>query len=87
MGSLIIRNLPDKVVEGFKARAKAKGKSTEQYARDIITREAEMTTEEVWAAIDAIRASSKRVSGQQIVDEIRWDRDHNLGRSYPGIDE
>jgi hypothetical protein len=37
--------------------------------------------------MDAIRASSKPISGQQIIDEIRWDRDHNLGKSYPGFDD
>ena len=87
MGSMVIRNIPDEIVERFKARAKANGQSAEQLARDVITREAGMTSEEAWAAIDAIRERSGQVSGQQIIDQIRWDRDHNLGRSYPGIDE
>jgi plasmid stability protein len=87
MASMVIRNIPDDVFERFKARAKAKDKSAEQMAREVITKEAGMTREEAWAEIDAIRARSKPVSGQEMIDQIRWDRDHNLGKTYPGIDE
>lgn len=78
MGSMVIRNLPDDVVESFKARAKAKGQSAEQLARDVITREAGMTRDEAWAAIDAIRARSKPVdleTALRIMNEAREERD------------
>jgi plasmid stability protein len=78
MASMVIRNIPDSVVESFKARAKANGLSTEQLARDVITREAGMTKEEAWAAIDAIRAKSKPVDLQtalRIMEESRLDWD------------
>lgn len=78
MGSMVIRNIPEDVVESFKARAKAKGQSAEQLARDVITREAGMTRDEAWAAIDAIRARSKPVdleTALRIMTEAREERD------------
>ncbi|RJG45412.1 MULTISPECIES: hypothetical protein [unclassified Mesorhizobium] len=78
MGSMVIRNIPDDVVESFKARAKANGLSAEQLARDVITREAGMTREEAWATIDSIRAKSKPVdlnTALKIMEEARLDRD------------
>ncbi|MDI6026186.1 hypothetical protein QBK99_08295 [Corticibacterium sp. UT-5YL-CI-8] len=83
MASMIIRNLPDDVLDRFKARAKAKGVSTEQLAREVISEKAGMTREEAWAEIDAIRAKSKPASGQELIDSIRWDRDNDLGRAWP----
>lgn len=88
MGSMIIRNIPDDVVESFKARAKAKGQSAEQLAREVITSAAGMTREEAWAAIDAIRAKSKPVdleTALRIMEEAREERD---ARPYiPGLDD
>lgn len=87
MASMVIRNIPDEAFERFKKRAKAQGKSAEQMAREAIIEAGEISREEAWVAIDEIRAQSKPISGQEVVDRIRWDRDHNLGRSYPGIEE
>jgi plasmid stability protein len=78
MGSMVIRNIPDDVLESFKARARAEGKSAEQMARDVIAREAGMTPQEAWATIDAIRADSKPVdleTALRIMEEVRADRD------------
>lgn len=78
MGSMVIRNIPDDVLESFKARAKAKGKSAEQMARDVIAREAGMTSQEAWATIDAIREGSKPVdleTALRIMEEARAERD------------
>ena len=49
MGSMVIRNIPDDVLRRLKERAAEAGKSTEQMAREAITREAGMTREEAWA--------------------------------------
>jgi plasmid stability protein len=88
MASMVIRNIPDEVIERFKARAKTKGQSAEQLARDVLTREAGMTREEAWAEIDAIRARSKPVdlaTTLRIMDEVRAERD---ARPYlPGFDD
>ena len=46
MGSMVIRNIPDDVLRRLKERAAEAGKSTEQMAREAITREARMSREE-----------------------------------------
>jgi plasmid stability protein len=61
MASMLIRNLPDDVLERFKARASADGKSAEQLAREAITEKARPPREEIIRQIDAIRARSKDV--------------------------
>ena len=79
MASMVIRNIPDDVFERFKARAKAKDKSAEQMAREVITKEAGMTREEAWAVMDEIRASSKPIdmeTWQRLWDEARDERDN-----------
>ena len=86
MGSMVIRNIPDDVLERFKARAKAKHKSAEQMARDVITKEAGMTREEAWAAMDEIRSRSKPVdleTALHIMEEARRERDE--GPFVPGL--
>ena len=88
MASMVIRNIPDEVIERFKARAKAQGQSAEQMARDVLTREAGMTREEAWVEIDAIRARSKPVdlkTALRIMEEARAERD---ARPYlPDVDD
>jgi plasmid stability protein len=88
MGSMVIRNIPDDVLERFKARAKAKDKSAEQMAREVITKEAGMTKEEAWAEIDRIRARSKPVdleTALRIMEEAREERDARP--HIPGLDD
>lgn len=81
MGSMVIRNIPEDVLRRLKDRAKAEGKSAEQLAREALSEKATPSREAVLRRIDAIRAASKRSSGQAIIDEIREDRDHDLGRA------
>jgi plasmid stability protein len=88
MGSIVVRNIPDVVLERFKARAKAKGQSAEQMAREVITSAAGITREEAWAMADAIRARSKPVdleTTRRLMEEAREERD---ARPYvPGLDD
>jgi len=37
--------------------------------------------------IDAIRARSKQTSGREINESIRHDRDHDLGREIPSVND
>jgi plasmid stability protein len=87
MGSMVIRNIPDDVLARLKEKARIAGKSAEQFAREALAEKAKPSREELIREIDAIRASTVPTSGKEINDEIRWDRDHNLGRSFPGLDE
>ena len=61
MGSMLIRNIPDDVLERFRQRAKADGKSAEQLARETIAEKAMPDRAELIRQIDAIRASTKPV--------------------------
>ena len=87
MGSIVIRNIPDDVLTRLKERARTEGKSTEQFVREALAEKAKPSREQIIREIDAIRASTVPTSGKEINDEIRWDRDHNLGRNFPGLDE
>ena len=87
MASMVVRNIPDDVLQRFKERARADGKSAEQLAREAIAEKAKPSREEIVRRIDAIRARSKRTSGQEIIDSIRRDREQNLGRLVPGLDD
>jgi plasmid stability protein len=87
MGSMVIRNIPDDVLARLKEQARIEGKSAEQFAREALAEKAKPSREQIIREIDAIRASTVPTSGKEINDEIRWDRDHNLGRSFPGLDE
>jgi len=87
MASMVIRNIPDDVLDRLKEKARVAGKSTEQIAREALAEKAKPSREELLQEIDAIRASTKPTSGKEINDEIRRDRDHNLGRNFPGFDE
>ena len=87
MASMVIRNIPDDVLERFKQRAKADGKSAEQLAREVIAEKGMPDRAELIRRIDEIRASSKRVSGFDIIDEIRRDRETSLGKDAPSLDD
>jgi len=87
MGSMVIRNIPDDILRRLKEQAKAEGKSAEQLGREALAEKARPSLEQIVREIDAIRAASKPTSGKVINDEIRSDRDHDLGRRYPGFDE
>jgi plasmid stability protein len=87
MGSMVIRNIPDDVLARLKEKARTEGKSAEQFAREALAEKAKPSREQIIREIDAIRASTVPISGKEMNDEIRRDRDHNLGRSFPGLDE
>ena len=88
MGSMVIRNIPDDVLARLKEKARTEGKSAEQLAREALAEKAKPSREQIirgngrYSSFD--RADR---SGKEMNDEIRRDRDHNLGRSFPGLDE
>ncbi|MFH1793946.1 MAG: hypothetical protein ABIK36_02040 [Pseudomonadota bacterium] len=89
MASMVIRNIPDDVMERFKARAKAAGKSAEQLAREAIVEKGKSSREEAWARIDALRAQTKRIDDVDLVEEIRREREERTNRilgNEPGSD-
>jgi antitoxin FitA len=87
MGQMIVRKLDDDVIERIKKKARLEGTSAEQVAREALTHAFTPSRDELIARMEAIRAASKPVSGQDIIDEIRRDRDNNLGRPIIGLDD
>jgi plasmid stability protein len=79
MGQVIVRNLDDEVIEQHRARAKMRGVSLEQELRDVLSRAAKPTKEELLAEMDRIRAMTpKPPPGVEPVEGwvlIREDRD------------
>ncbi len=83
MGQMVIRNIPDDVLERFKAQARAEGKSAEQFARDAIAAAAKLSRADRVSAIDSIRARTRTPDPQtveRLLDEARQERDGRSGK-------
>lgn len=88
MASMVIRNIPDDVMDRFKARAKAAGKSTEQLAREAIAEKGDDSRTEAWARIDEIRARTKPVDLETTLRIMQEARDERDARPYVlGLDD
>lgn len=79
MGQIVIRGIPDDVLEAFKARAKSEGLAAETLARQLIIREAQRpsgrTYAEALAHLDRLRAMSPPSLTSSVAD-IRELRDN-----------
>ncbi len=75
MGQVIIRNLPEELIKRLKLKAEIHGHSLEQELRNILGREAGLTTEEKLALIDSVRAMQEKTFAIDSTQMIREDRD------------
>ncbi|MFZ5675803.1 MAG: FitA-like ribbon-helix-helix domain-containing protein [Pseudomonadota bacterium] len=75
MAQVLIRNLPDDVVDRLKERAAGKGRSLEQELREIVVTAAPLSTAERVAIIDRHLKQSKTEVRNDSTDFIREDRD------------
>lgn len=82
MASMVIRNIPDDVMERFKARAKEAGKSTEQLAREAIAEKGGDSRAQAWARIDEIRARTKPADLETTLRIMQEARDERDARPY-----
>jgi antitoxin FitA len=71
MGQVLIRNLPDDLIETYKTKARLKGKSLEQELRDLIETNAPFTPEERVAYSHEILNMNTGRSKPLTKDEIR----------------
>ena len=71
MGQVLIRNIPDDIVETDKTKARLAGTSLEQYLRQLIEAQAPFSVAERLAFTREIRAMSVGVSAPLTKDEIR----------------
>ncbi len=74
MVDILVRNLDDDTARRLKEKAKAKGASVNETAREAIAAYVKPSKAEAWAAVDAIRNKIGKVSGDSTAD-IRADRD------------
>ena len=74
MVDILARNLDDDTARRLKEKAKAKGASVNETAREAIAAYVKPSKAEAWAAVDAIRNKIGKVSGDSTAD-IRADRD------------
>ncbi len=76
MADILIRNLDDDTARRLKEKAKAKGASVNETAREAIKAYVKPSKEGAWAEIDRIRTRIGKVSGNSTAD-IREDRVNN----------
>lgn len=76
MPQVLIRGIPDDVLDRLKARARAKGRSLQAELRELLTDAAGMTTQEARAASSRLRAELHGRKVYAAEDHIRYDRDY-----------
>ncbi|HTT48528.1 MAG TPA: ribbon-helix-helix protein, CopG family [Pseudolabrys sp.] len=74
MVDILVRNVDEETARRLKEKAKAKGASVSETAREALKAAVKPSKEEAWAAADAIRKKIGKVSGDSTKD-IREDRD------------
>ncbi len=75
MGQVIIRNLPEELIQRLKLKAEIHGHSLEQELRNILGREAGLTPAEKVALSGSIRGMQKKPLLTDSTDIIRQYRD------------
>ncbi len=71
MGQILVRNLPDGVIETLKTKAELSGRSLEQTVRDIIVENAPLTSEECLKLTDYFMSRFPEPLRPLTKDEIR----------------
>ncbi|MDP2299056.1 MAG: ribbon-helix-helix protein, CopG family [Pseudolabrys sp.] len=76
MADILIRNIDDDTARRLKEKAKAKGASVTETAREALKAYVKPSKEEAWAELDAFRKRIGKISGDSTAD-IREDRDND----------
>jgi plasmid stability protein len=74
MGQILIRNLDDAVLDALRGRARQKGSSLEEEARQALAASVGLSREEALRRIDEVRARIGRLEGPTSLDILRQDR-------------
>jgi hypothetical protein len=75
MAQVLIRNVPDAVIEAHRARAKAHGRSLEQELRNVIEKAAPYTPEERLAVAEWFQSQTPPGPRSDPVALVREDRE------------
>jgi plasmid stability protein len=76
MVDILVRNVDEDTARRLKEKAKAKGASVSDTAREMIKAGLKPSTDEAWAALDAFRKKIGPIKGDSVAD-IREDRDND----------
>jgi plasmid stability protein len=76
MVDILVRNVDDDTARRLKEKAKAKGASVSDTAREMIKAGLKPSKEEAWAALAAFRKKIGPIKGDSVAD-IREDRDND----------
>jgi plasmid stability protein len=71
MGQVLIRNVPDDVIDSYKAKARIAGVSLEQYLRNLLESNMPFTPDERVAFVSSIKSMNTGPSAELTKDEIR----------------
>lgn len=71
MAQVLIRNLPDDVLDSYKVKARLKGTSVEQALRELIVANAPFTADERLALTEEFHASFRATLTPLTKEEIR----------------
>ena len=80
MSDFLVRKIPDAAKAALKRKAKAAGKSMNDFVRDGLIAMAKPSKEEIWAEADRLREKIRKRVGRDLSDstaDIRADRDNN----------
>lgn len=72
MVDILVRNVDEETARRLKEKAKAKGASVSDTAREALKAAVKPSKEEAWAEIDRIRAKIGKVSGDSTKDIREW---------------
>jgi plasmid stability protein len=77
MGQILIRNLDDAVLDALRGRARQRGSSVEEEARQALAASVGLTREEALRRMDEIRAKIGRLPGETSLAILRRDRERD----------
>lgn len=77
MGQVLVRDLPDEVVERLKAKAAAEGRSLEAHLRRVLEDASGLDREEFLAVADAVADSTRGRAQTDATELIRSSRDQD----------
>ena len=75
MGQVLVRDLPDEVVERLKAKATAEGRSLEAYLRRVLEEASTLDRDEFLALADAVASTTRGRPQMDAADLVRRSRD------------
>ena len=79
MGQIVIRNIDPAVIEALRQRAAARGTSMEEQARRALAKAVGLDREAAARRLAEVRRIIGRLKGPSNLDDLRHDRDRDLG--------